>query len=152
MSVWFTLPYIVLCYCALKFSSFLTHSHAFIIYRWHNHLDPNINKAPWTQEEDSLIMELYHEFGSQWNRIASSLEGRTDNSVKNHFNSSLKKLYGSAYLGVVPSTPVKRRASIHNRTERRIQIRNSQVTNGETIICQPELSHLMKSSSSSGTG
>lgn len=59
--------------------------------RWRNHLDPDVNTQPWSQEEDSLLIEMHEKYGNQWVKIAESLPGRSDNSVKNRWNSTLKK-------------------------------------------------------------
>lgn len=44
--------------------------------RWYNHLDPRINKLPWTPEEDSILEAAYIYFGSKWAEIARILPGR----------------------------------------------------------------------------
>lgn len=50
--------------------------------RWRNHLDPSINKAPFTPEEDITIQQAYEQLGNRWTHIAELLPGRTEDAVK----------------------------------------------------------------------
>ena len=53
--------------------------------RWYNHLNPNIIKTPWTEEEDATLMRLYNSFGPKWMLIAKCMKNRSPDNVRNRW-------------------------------------------------------------------
>ncbi|XP_014493509.1 transcription factor RAX2 [Vigna radiata var. radiata] len=66
--------------------------------RWLNYLRPNIKHGDFSDEEDRIICSLYVNIGSRWSIIAAQLPGRTDNDIKNYWNTKLKK----KLIGLLP--------------------------------------------------
>ncbi|KAL5182098.1 Transcription factor MYB93 [Glycine soja] len=59
--------------------------------RWTNYLRPDIKRGKFSDEEEQLIINLHSALGNKWAAIASHLPGRTDNEIKNLWNTHLKK-------------------------------------------------------------
>lgn len=59
--------------------------------RWHNHLNPMIKKTEWTKEEEWALILLNREMPNKWAEMATKIKGRTDNTIKNHWNSSMQR-------------------------------------------------------------
>ncbi|KAL8486525.1 hypothetical protein ACS0TY_023279 [Phlomoides rotata] len=59
--------------------------------RWANYLSPDIRRGDFTDEEILTILNLHHQLGNRWSRIAKELPGRTDNDIKNFWNTRMVK-------------------------------------------------------------
>ncbi|XP_015581158.2 myb-related protein 308 [Ricinus communis] len=70
--------------------------------RWINYLRPDLKRGNFTVEEDELIIELHSLLGNKWSLIAGRLPGRTDNEIKNYWNTHIRRKLLSR--GIDPST------------------------------------------------
>ncbi|XP_055823560.1 transcription factor MYB106-like [Solanum dulcamara] len=59
--------------------------------RWMNYLRPNVKRGNYTKEEDEIILKLHAQLGNKWSAIAHHLPERSDNEIKNHWHTALKK-------------------------------------------------------------
>ncbi|XP_047063740.1 transcription factor MYB39-like [Lolium rigidum] len=70
--------------------------------RWTNYLRPDIKRGNFTDDEERLIISLHAALGNKWSTIATQLEGRTDNEIKNYWNTHIRKKL--LRMGVDPVT------------------------------------------------
>ncbi|XP_038678763.1 MYB-like transcription factor ODO1 [Tripterygium wilfordii] len=59
--------------------------------RWTNYLRPDLKRGLLTEDEEQLVIDLHARLGNRWSKIAARLQGRTDNEIKNHWNTHIKK-------------------------------------------------------------
>ncbi|KAM0827990.1 hypothetical protein ACQ4PT_067838 [Festuca glaucescens] len=70
--------------------------------RWTNYLRPDIKRGNFSDDEERLIISLHAALGNKWSTIATQLEGRTDNEIKNYWNTHIRKKF--LRMGVDPVT------------------------------------------------
>ncbi|XP_061365669.1 transcription factor MYB41-like [Gastrolobium bilobum] len=70
--------------------------------RWTNYLRPDIKRGKFTEEEERIIINLHSVLGNKWSKIAAHLPGRTDNEIKNFWNTLIRKKL--LKMGIDPET------------------------------------------------
>ncbi|XP_022739731.1 myb-related protein 308-like [Durio zibethinus] len=82
--------------------------------RWINYLRPDVKRGNFTDEEDELIIKLHSLLGNKWSIIAARLPGRTDNEIKNYWNTHIKKKLLSRGIDPLTHRSINEQAAIHS--------------------------------------
>nr|XP_043621470.1 MYB-like transcription factor ODO1 [Erigeron canadensis] len=92
--------------------------------RWINYLRPDLKRGAFTEAEEDMIIQLHSRLGNRWSKIAAQFPGRTDNEIKNHWNTRIKKKM--KYLGLDPRThhPIEQ----HHNLDPTVNIQNDEST------------------------
>ncbi|KAM3188925.1 hypothetical protein ACQJBY_067712 [Aegilops geniculata] len=78
--------------------------------RWTNYLRPDLKRGLLSDEEQQLVIDLHAQLGNRWSKIAAQLPGRTDNEIKNHWNTHIKKKLRKMGIDPVTHRPVDQEA------------------------------------------
>ncbi|KAK4751925.1 hypothetical protein SAY87_020723 [Trapa incisa] len=74
--------------------------------RWTNYLRPDLKRGLLSESEEKLVIDLHAQLGNRWSKIASQLPGRTDNEIKNHWNTHIKKKLKKMGIDPVTHRPI----------------------------------------------
>ncbi|CEG41760.1 transcriptional activator myb-like [Plasmopara halstedii] len=107
--------------------------------RWCNHLDSRIRKGQWTAEEDDMVFRWQQKLGNKWSEIAKLLPGRTENAVKNRYNSAARRKWlmnqanKTASTSTSQTTPTTPQAPLQQQPQRLLHSTFS--THQESNVC-----------------
>ncbi|EOA15072.1 hypothetical protein CARUB_v10028436mg [Capsella rubella] len=112
--------------------------------RWTNYLRPDLKRGLFTEEEIQLVIDLHARLGNRWSKIAIELPGRTDNDIKNYWNTHIKRKL--IRMGIDPNT------------HRRFEFNQQKVNEEEKVLLvnspkppsQPEVPLVLQNDTSAG--
>ncbi|KAG1330556.1 transcription factor MYB20 [Cocos nucifera] len=86
--------------------------------RWTNYLRPDLKRGLLSESEEKLVIDLHSRLGNRWSKIASHLPGRTDNEIKNHWNTHIKKKLRKMGIDPITHKPISSTDEHHRKEER----------------------------------
>ncbi|CAL9095542.1 Myb-like DNA-binding domain [Musa troglodytarum] len=82
--------------------------------RWTNYLRPDLKRGLLSDDEEQMVIELHSQLGNRWSKIASHLPGRTDNEIKNHWNTHIKKKLRKMGIDPLTHKPLHEEPCLHS--------------------------------------
>ncbi|XP_008238636.1 PREDICTED: protein ODORANT1 [Prunus mume] len=125
--------------------------------RWTNYLRPDLKRGLLTEAEEQLVIDLHARLGNRWSKIAARLPGRTDNEIKNHWNTHIKKKLLRMGIDPVTHEPLhkedqlgcsKETNSSSSSHDHKNNLPDHQSTNDHSMVANSAGSEDMNSSSS----
>ncbi|AAG50738.1 DNA-binding protein, putative [Arabidopsis thaliana] len=102
--------------------------------RWINYLRPDLKRGAFSSEEQNLIVELHAVLGNRWSQIAARLPGRTDNEIKNLWNSCIKKKLMKKGIDPITHKPLSEVGKETNRSDNNNSTSFSSETNQDLFV------------------
>ncbi|KAL5748547.1 hypothetical protein ACOSP7_025587 [Xanthoceras sorbifolium] len=122
--------------------------------RWTNYLRPDLKRGLLTDAEEQLVIDLHARLGNRWSKIAARLPGRTDNEIKNHWNTHIKKKLLKMGIDPVTHEPFHKEANKPPAEESSSQADNNlpaESGNHQMVESMDETNNMEDNSSSSPT-
>ncbi|XP_062005981.1 transcription factor MYB20-like, partial [Rosa rugosa] len=94
--------------------------------RWTNYLRPDLKRGLLSEHEEKMVIDLHAQLGNRWSKIASHLPGRTDNEIKNHWNTHIKKKLKKMGIDPLTHKPLPNGNEIENQSQQKQHIQNDQ--------------------------
>nr|ADU78722.1 MYB1 [Fargesia fungosa] len=119
--------------------------------RWTNYLRPDLKRGIRLEDEEKTVIDLHAQLGNRWSKIASHLPGRTDNEIKNHWNTHIKKKLKKMGIDAVthkplqPAPPQQQPAGGDSpehkmpEEEKVVVTTGSQLSGGQEVFCTDEV-------------
>ena len=114
--------------------------------RWTNYLRPDLKRGLLSEYEEKMVIDLHAQLGNRWSKIASHLPGRTDNEIKNHWNTHIKKKLKKLGIDPVTHKPLSNNTTDQNQIKpEQPPLQEQEQDHHETsIIVEPEIKEAEK--------